>query len=98
MLPSGTYPAVVVPVQTQHGLLACQFGKSKGKGTPQVVVAFEILRGPHAGQVISWFGYFTDNETATNRTLESLRICGFTGDDLDQFHAQKPENEVAIVV
>lgn len=98
MLRPGTYPAVVVPVSTDFGELACQFGKSKTKGTPQVVVAFEILRGPDAGKTVSWFGYFTDNAEATERTFKALRACGFSGDDLDKFADQRPNNEVEIVV
>lgn len=98
MLRPGSYPAVVIPVSTEHGEVACQFGKSKNKGTPQVVVAFEILRGPDAGQTISWFGYFSDNVTATDRTFAALRACGFTGDDLERFPDQRPTNEVEIVV
>lgn len=98
MLRPGSYPAVVLPVNTDFGELACQFGKSKTKGTPQVVVTFEILRGPDAGQTISWFGYFTDNVEATERTLKALRACGFTGDDMDKFWEQRPNNEVEIVV
>ena len=96
MLRAGPQPAVVVPVTTDHGELACQFGHSKEKQTPQVCVTFEILRGPDAGQRISWMGYFTDK--STKRTLEALRICGFEGDDLDKFADQHPTNEVQIVI
>jgi hypothetical protein len=96
MLPAATYAAVVIPAETQHGTFACQWGRSKEKGTLQVVVGFEILRGPHAGETISWIGYMTDK--TSERTLKALRTCGFTGDDIDAFHAQRPENEVSIVV
>jgi len=95
MLRAGTHAAVVVPMHTDFGELACQFGKA-GTGTQQVLVMFEILRGPCAGDKISWFGYFTDG--TIQRTLESLRICGFTGEDLDKFCDQRPTNEVALVV
>ncbi len=96
MLRPDTYAAVVVPMNTEHGELACQFGHSKEKGTPQVAVVFEILRGPFAGQRITWMGYFT--EKSQERTLKALRICGFEGDDLDKFTDQRPTNEAAIVV
>jgi hypothetical protein len=96
MLRAGSFAAVVTPLQTQWGELACQFGKSSKKETPLVTVAFEILRGPDAGQRISWIGYFTEN--TEKRTLEALRICGFTGDDLDKFADQRPTNEVEIVI
>jgi hypothetical protein len=81
---------------TDHGELACQFGHSKEKGTPQVAVVFEILRGPDAGQKVTWMGYFTDK--STERTLKALRICGFTGDDLDTFADQRPTNEVQLIL
>ena len=96
MIAKGNQPAVVVPVSTEHGDLACQFGHSKKKQTPQVCVTFEILRGPYAGQRISWFGYFTDK--SEKRTLEALRICGFEGDDIDKFSDQRPTNEVQLVI
>src|SRR6185295_5235482 len=96
MLPADTYSAVVVPVQSDSGPLVAQFGFSKEKKTPQVVVTFEVLSGPYAGDRIAWFGYFTDN--TEKRTMESLRICGFVGDDLDKFNDQNPQNEVQIVV
>jgi hypothetical protein len=96
MIAKGNQPAVVVPVTTEHGEWACQFGHSKKKQTPQVCVTFEILRGPYAGQRISWFGYFTDK--SEKRTLEALRICGFEGDDLDKFADQRPTNEVQLVI
>lgn len=96
MLSKGIYAAVVVPVTTQFGDVACQFGHSSNKGTPQVVVCFEVLRGPQAGQRMSWIGYFT--EKSEERTLKALRLCGFTGDDLDAFAGQVPNNEVQIDV
>ena len=96
MLNKGMYAAVVVPVQTEFGELACQFGHSSKKATPQVVVCFEVLRGPHAGKRMSWIGYLT--EKAEERTLKTLRLCGFAGDDIDKFADQRPTNEVQLDV
>jgi hypothetical protein len=96
MLSKGIYAAVVVPVLTDFGDLACQFGHSSKKGTAQVAVCFEVLRGPEAGKRMSWIGYLTD--TTEERTLKTLRICGFTGDDMDKFADQRPTNEVQIDV
>lgn len=98
MIAEGTYPAVVVPIVSQETgqELVCQFGYSGVKETPQVGVCFEILSGPYAGERRSWIGYLTDK--ATDRTLQSLRICGFKGDDIDTFNDQRPNQEVHIVI
>jgi hypothetical protein len=96
MLPAGTYAAVVSPVETQSGLLPIQFGPGTEKSPFTAVLSFEILRGPQAGQHISAFLYF--GEKSVNRSMESLRVCGFKGDDLDKFVDQTPDQEVQIVV
>lgn len=98
MIAKGTHPAVVVPVVSQKTgeELVCQFGHSENKGTPQVAVCFEIIAGPHSGERITWIGYFTDK--SEDRTLQALRIAGFTGDDLDAFNGQHPNQEVHLVI
>lgn len=96
MIGKGNWPAAVFPIQTDDGEVACQFGHSKQKGTPQVAVCLEILRGPYAGQKITWMGFFTD--ATEERTLKSLRLLGFEGDDLGAFVTQHPTNEVVAVV
>jgi hypothetical protein len=96
MLNKGIYAAVVVPVETESGETACQFGHSSQKGTPQVAVCFEVLRGPDAGKRMSWIGYLT--EKAEERAFKTLRLCGFEGDDLGAFADQRPTNEVQIDV
>jgi hypothetical protein len=66
----------------------CGFGVSEAKGTTQIAVTFEILNaeenGDHVptGESITWIGHFTDKTTA--RTIESLQILGWTGDDLSE--------------
>ena len=55
-------------------------GKTSG-GKDQVAVQFEINEGqPHAGELITWFGYFS--EKTVDRTLEALEHCGWNGDSL----------------
>lgn len=96
MLPKGTYPAVAAVAQTDAGEVSCQFGESKEKGTPYAAVLTKVLRGPFAKQTITWQGYFSGG--ATEHTIKALRNFGFTGDQLDKLPAQRPENEVEIVV
>jgi hypothetical protein len=95
LIAAGFYRAVAVPMMTPDGETWAQFGESKN-GNSQVVVNFEILDGPEAGRRIAWFGYFT--EKTVQRTVESLRYCGFTGDDLAAATVQRLENEVQLVI
>ncbi len=50
------------------------------KGTAQIAVEFELIDEAWNGQRITWFGFFS--EKTKERTLESLRHCGWTDDDL----------------
>lgn len=51
------------------------------EGKPQIAVLFEILDDDdHKGRRLTWYGAFT--EKTTERTLEALRGCGWTGDHL----------------
>lgn len=95
MIPPGYYNAVAVPVDVGDGRVWAQFGETDA-GMKQVVLAFEILDGPEAGRRISWFGYF--GPKSTDRTIESLRLCGFTGDDLAQVPQQQLLQKVSITV
>ena len=72
MISEGKHRAVAVASDIQ-------FGKT-GTGTNQIAVPFAIEDGPDAGSVITYFGFFS--EAARDRTIESLRRCGWTGDDL----------------
>jgi len=65
------------------------------KGNPQVGVDFELLEGPDAGRHITWYGYFTD--ATFDRTVESLRLCGWIGDDLDNLQGIDT-NDVMLVI
>ena len=70
-------------------------GFTEKSGKEQVLVDFEIVDGPHAGEHISWFGFFTDATTDT--TIGSLRHCGWKGDDLSNLEGVN-DNEVELVV
>ncbi len=55
------------------------FGLTQNK-TEQVAVEFEILEGEDAGEFITWYGFFTVD--AEDRTLESLRNCGWSSNNV----------------
>jgi hypothetical protein len=82
---NGTYRAK--PIEAKLGQTAA--------GNPQVGVLFEVTQdGPEKGKRITWYGYFT--EKTEERTLESLRHCGWVGDDITQLGSLK--SDVAIVI
>ena len=71
MIPAGRYQAV--PTKAELG--------ETSTGKEQVGVEFEITTaGEHTGHRVVWFGFFT--EKTTERTIESLRVCGWTGTDI----------------
>jgi hypothetical protein len=89
MLNEGNYRGI--PVRAALGVA--------GTGTEQIAVQFELVEPQ--GQRITWFGFFTEN--ATERTVESLRHCGWRGDDLSVFVEGAPlpegfDQEVELVV
>lgn len=70
------------------------FGVS-GNGSEQVAILFEITQGEHAGKCRTWYGYFSD--AAIDRTLDSMRHCGWDGDSLANVD-NLANNEVEIVI
>jgi hypothetical protein len=70
-------------------------GFSEGTGTDQVAVEFEIVDGEEKGRRITWYGYFT--EKTEERTVEALRIMGWTGGDIAQLNGLDA-NEVELVI
>jgi len=95
LIPPGFYNAVAVPTDVDGAQLWAQFGETKN-GTKQVVLHFEILDGAHAGKRLPWFGFFTAN--SADRTIESLRACGFKGDDLALAQDQEMSLRVSVTV
>lgn len=47
---------------------------------PQVGVLFELLDGDFQGRTVQWYGFFTPK--TEERTLESLRHCGWSSADI----------------
>lgn len=103
LVPVNIYSAVAVPFQTEDGPVWAQFGTSKA-GNEQVCLQFEIVRGPESGRKVPWFGSFSETrsektkKSVAERTIESLRICGFRGNDLATLPAQELTQEVSITV
>ncbi|HEX4462931.1 MAG TPA: hypothetical protein VIA18_33385 [Polyangia bacterium] len=59
------------------------------------MAAFEIVGGPREGASLPWYGYFTDK--TKKRTLESLRLAGWSNDDIGEIEGFG-DTEVDIVV
>ena len=64
-------------------------------GKDQVVVLFAYVGEDGEEHMIRWYGFFT--EATTDRTLDSLRYCGWTGDDLSNLEGLDA-NEVELVL
>lgn len=64
-------------------------------GKEQIAVMFRITEGLHEGKHITWFGFFT--EGTLDRTLESLRHCGWDSDSLAELDSLGA-NEVDLVI
>ena len=79
-------------VYKARGVVA-QLGETGG-GKPQVGVQFSILDEGMQGERITAYLYFT--EKTTERSIESLRICGWQGDDLTDLQGIQL-NEVELV-
>ena len=91
ILPEGKYKARPV----EAGL-----GESKA-GNPQAAVLFRIIGGEHDNSTITWYGSFSKNKgegtkTPLQRTVESLRACGWQGDDLSDLSSINEANEIDV--
>jgi hypothetical protein len=65
-------------------------------GNEQIGVVFEVVEGDCAGEEITWYGFFT--EKTAQRTIESLRYCGWQGNDLASIDVEDIPKVVQIVV
>lgn len=70
-----------------------QFGLSSNNNE-QVAIPFVITQGEHQGELITYFGSFT--EKAVDHTLKAMRNCGWQGDDLSNL-VGITDNEVELV-
>lgn len=78
--------------------VAADLGNTELNGNPVVAVGFIIDEGPSQGRSISWYGYFT--EKTEERSIESLRHCGWHGDminDLSEIGSD-PDLRVYLVI
>lgn len=66
---------------------------TSGTGKEQIGVEFEIQ--DEQGGHITWYGFFTDK--TMDRTIETLRLCGWKGSDLNSLDGLG-DNEVSIVL
>lgn len=64
-------------------------------GTPGVAIEFAMTDPELAGQTMDWTGWLSD--AAYARTVESLRYCGWRGDNLEELTGLDA-NEVELVV
>lgn len=75
-------------------------GKSKKQETPFIEFYFEVKGGEANGERVRWTSYFS--EKTSERTIDSLRLCGWDGDDLSVFSDGQlhglDKKEVSIVV
>jgi hypothetical protein len=78
-----------------HKARAVEFDFDASNGKECIVVRFEFTDGPHKGKSIQWWGYFMD--AAVQRTLDSLRHCGWTGETLGDMTGMG-DAEVELVV
>lgn len=69
------------------------------KGNEQITATFRIVVGPEDGQMLPWYGYFSEKSSA--RTMQSLCAMGWQGDDITEFceeGAHPPQTEVELDV
>lgn len=64
-------------------------------GNEQIAILFQITEGPHAGKHIQ--GYLSFAGGALDRTLESMRHCGWASDSLAEID-DLGNNEIELVI
>lgn len=85
MISEGTYTARAKEAKLGH----------TSGGAEQVGVLFEITtEGPFKGHGITWYGYFT--EKTIERTIEALRMLGWTGTDIAKLNVEGGEANIVV--
>jgi hypothetical protein len=64
-------------------------------GKEQVAISFLVLTEGATHERLTWYGYFTEH--TFDRTVETLRTCGWQGDDLSDLSGVE-QNKVSLVV
>lgn len=85
MIPAGRYVGRA---------MAWDLGSST-RGSDYICLRFEIMEGPEAGRSIRWNGYCT--EKAIDRTMRTLRICGWKSDNIENLEGVQ-DNLVELVI
>lgn len=98
MIPAGRHIAKPVPIETGDGhTVMAQFGESKNKGTPLILMHFQVVGGPCDSEVMPWEAYFATDKTTAN-IVKALRIMGFKDDDLSLLPGATLTKVVSITV
>ncbi len=96
LVPAGYYDAVAIATPNEDGSSSYARLAFAKNDTRQVCALFEITSGPHVGERLVWFGFFTKD--AGKRTVESLRIMGLKGNDLGALETTPLDQRVSIKV
>jgi hypothetical protein len=86
MLAEGRYRAVAQP--------GAHLSETK-TGKAFVAVTFKVVRGEMAGETIDWSGWLTSPKSE-DRTLASLRYCGWKGEDITDLGGLDQEVEIVV--
>lgn len=77
-------------------VLGAMLTVSSQKKTPQVAIEFRLMDGPDQGSKIIHYAAVTEGRL--KYTVEELRTCGWTGDDLEDLSTVKAGTPVELVL
>lgn len=98
LIDPGYHKAVAVTLATAEDPVPryARWGWTNDGDKRRVLMSFELLEGEFAGRRLFWNGYFT--KKAGERTTESLRYCGWKGNDLADIQTQELNQVVTLLV